>query len=598
MSENKTYNKFSIQNGDRTETLLDLSNDGVDEENLLLGVTAHDNTGSPIVGSYRGGGVDGTVVTVNGVRQDSWEANTKSSATNLENGDGIGSLVQVRVSSEGEKRKALAYQRASSAFGGNTQAGQSFDEWLVDNPDGTQEEYNEVHSFAFSNGELTKAPGRSSHAEGNSTESKGEGSHSEGKTTKSTNAFAHSEGSYTEANGNSAHSEGDHAKANGTGSHAEGAYTIASGNYAHAEGSYTEASGSAAHAEGDHTTASKWLAHAEGRETLASGNAAHAEGFGTKAQYDYQHASGKFNANKSNTLYEVGNGTSDSNRKNAFEVYTDGHAEVQTQGNSPNSVVIKSELDTKVDKRSGGQKVYVNDENGNTTILGYSEGPYTDTIAKRDSSGCLYTQNPTAGLMCVNKQYVDNSFLAKSPSTTASAAATIYGKNSSGAPYLYNATEQNALAHSIAQRNATGGIVVGYPMQDNEAASKAYVDTAVAGAGGSLYFHQLGGWVSNSGEQYGMGIYQLSLISTSSTPITTPNEFYASCEGIIGGVYIDFDRGTNKAVIGFAGLDIADQYYLRLYTPEIEDPSSLMWGFPQELISAMLAENTDTVSEL
>lgn len=40
-------------------------------------------------------------------------------------------------------------------------------------------------------------------------------------------------------------------------------------------------------------------------------------------------------------LSSVGNGSSDNNRSNAFEVYKDGHAEVQTMGNTDNSVVTK-----------------------------------------------------------------------------------------------------------------------------------------------------------------------------------------------------------------------------------------------------------------
>lgn len=90
--------------------------------------------------------------------------------------------------------------------------------------------------------------------------------------------------------------------------------------------------------------------HAEGRFTTASGRYSHAQNLYTIAGYDNQTAMGKYNSNKTNTLLEVGNGTSEQDRSNAFEVYNDGHAEVQTQGSTDNSVVIKSELENKQDK--------------------------------------------------------------------------------------------------------------------------------------------------------------------------------------------------------------------------------------------------------
>ena len=44
------------------------------------------------------------------------------------------------------------------------------------------------------------------------------------------------------------------------------------------------------------------------------------------------------------SLFAVGNGTSETDRKNAFEVYDDGHAEVQTQGATENSVVTNAKF--------------------------------------------------------------------------------------------------------------------------------------------------------------------------------------------------------------------------------------------------------------
>lgn len=54
---------------------------------------------------------------------------------------------------------------------------------------------------------------------------------------------------------------------------------------------------------------------------------------------------GRYNAINSSALLQVGNGSS-AGVKTAFSVFNDGHAEVQTQGTTDNSVVIKSELPT------------------------------------------------------------------------------------------------------------------------------------------------------------------------------------------------------------------------------------------------------------
>lgn len=54
---------------------------------------------------------------------------------------------------------------------------------------------------------------------------------------------------------------------------------------------------------------------------------------------------GRYNAINSSALLQVGNGSS-AGAKTAFSVFNDGHAEVQTQGTTDNSVVIKSELPT------------------------------------------------------------------------------------------------------------------------------------------------------------------------------------------------------------------------------------------------------------
>lgn len=145
----------------------------------------------------------------------------------------------------------------------------------------------------------------------------------EGYQSEASGSYSHAEGQSSVASGGVSHSEGSSTQATGYFSHAEGSYSIASGNISHAEGSGTTASTDNAHAEGDRTTASGISAHAEGQSTTASGTRSHAQNNSTVAGYSDQTAIGVHNDNKSENLFEIGNGTSN-NPSNAFTVNRSG----------------------------------------------------------------------------------------------------------------------------------------------------------------------------------------------------------------------------------------------------------------------------------
>lgn len=241
-------------------------------------------------------------------------------------------------------------------------------------------------------GYATLSQGRVSHSEGNSTISQGAYSHAEGIQTKAIGEESHSEGLRTEAGGLASHSEGIDTKSAALGSHSEGSNTqiknaipsggggggggdtplpdpswsaddhigeyahteggstIAYGYCAHAEGFGNVAFGHYSHAEGWHTTAgavdssnNKLLgygAHAEGRETKALADYSHAEGYRTIANYQYQTVVGTYNENKSDTLFEVGNGEN-GNTSNAFEVYKDGTLGIPNFDSNGNKIGMK-----------------------------------------------------------------------------------------------------------------------------------------------------------------------------------------------------------------------------------------------------------------
>ena len=136
--------------------------------------------------------------------------------------------------------------------------------------------------------------------------------------------FSVAEGYNITASGDYSHAEGYSSVASGDYSHAEGLGTNADGSQSHAEGNETNARGANSHAEGSQTSAYGGASHAEGYYTNAQGDYSHAGGYYTTAYFDYQTVIGKHNNNKSTTLFEVGNGTSNNAKSNAFEVYSDG----------------------------------------------------------------------------------------------------------------------------------------------------------------------------------------------------------------------------------------------------------------------------------
>lgn len=112
-----------------------------------------------------------------------------------------------------------------------------------------------------------------------------------------------------------------------------GTNSTASGSYSYAEGNSSVASGAGSHAEGYNTTASAQYSHSEGYQTTASGLHSHAEGRSSTAQRRSQHVIGEYNVldtEGGGVLYKgkyidiVGNGTSTSERSNAYTLDWDG----------------------------------------------------------------------------------------------------------------------------------------------------------------------------------------------------------------------------------------------------------------------------------
>ena len=135
----------------------------------------------------------------------------------------------------------------------------------------------------------------------------------------------------------------------GVASHREGKNTLAFGDFSHAEGEETQAQGQSSHAEGGKTAAIGIASHTEGAFTIATGQQAHAEGYSTIAKNFAQHAEGFFNKGESNeTVHETGIGLADDDRKNGFEIFTNGDVkapeqtfESQKNGDGTNLVTVE-----------------------------------------------------------------------------------------------------------------------------------------------------------------------------------------------------------------------------------------------------------------
>lgn len=181
----------------------------------------------------------------------------------------------------------------------------------------------------WKNIDLNEGAGEYSHQEGNETQASGNYSHAEGQNTEATGTSSHSEGSYTKASGAASHSEGWGSQATSEGAHAEGEYTQATGKGSHAEGQNSVASGWFSHAGGSNTTSIGYASRAIGEYTRTTSMRSLASGYYTTANIDSQTVIGEYNvlsniSDSSKEIFVIGNGTSDSNRGNAFKVRMNG----------------------------------------------------------------------------------------------------------------------------------------------------------------------------------------------------------------------------------------------------------------------------------
>ena len=178
------------------------------------------------------------------------------------------------------------------------------------------------------------------------------------------------------------------------------------------------------------------------------------------------------------------------------------------------------------------RRAYAVNTNGTQLMLdvGYSNDAVNQTLAVRDVYGSLYvpdssigkTYNFASGEEAVNRNYVDNNCVAKK-TVTAEQILTIK-PNGTTDSLSFNIVPAQ---WNIVRRDGNSQIeVVETPTADNHAASKKYVDTAVASVSGS----DLSDYIKKSAfnSSYGMKISNgyVMLNAASESDITTGTNTY------------------------------------------------------------------------
>lgn len=119
---------------------------------------------------------------------------------------------------------------------------------------------------------------------------------------------------------------------------------------------------------------------------------------------------GHYNKPVANGLMEIGNGTSNTDRKNAFVVLEDGRAKVQTAPKDANDVVIKQYADdnfVKINKPIAGTYAYVCSKDNYSTVYKIAVEPEAWTIPGRKDGGRIEVGDPVDNSDATTKSYVD-----------------------------------------------------------------------------------------------------------------------------------------------------------------------------------------------
>ena len=215
-----------------------------------------------------------------------------------------------------------------------------------------------------------------------------------------TGSYALASGWNTQALGDWSTATGRQTRAEGDGSFATGWQNMALGDYSVVMGRETIASGSRSVAMGMETSAVNIAAFSMGNGTYAGGRYSSAMGINTRSDAQASFAVGKFNAGggdpdnwvATDPLFEVGNGSGVSDRKNAFTVLKNGNV-----GIGETSPTAKLEVDGTIrsnDLAGVGERNVVADANG-ILIIGAGGG---GSSLWSDNGGDIYYNSGKVGV--------------------------------------------------------------------------------------------------------------------------------------------------------------------------------------------------------
>ena len=227
---------------------------------------------------------------------------------------------------------------------------------------------------------------------------------------------------------------------------------------------------------GKKNEASGTEAFAIGVVNKAKGSRSFTAGHGNIANGYAQTIVGLFNEETDKTTYQgaakelfiVGNGVSDTTRSNAFVVYKDGHAEVQTMGATNNSVATKEYVDNKsnkkvfmdIDPKDSGQW----DKFNSTWVLNYEEkeDPNDMSMPIINSATCLVDADIlNYSMFQVDMQY--DGFLYYS--------SHIFAQNSTDGCLFSDAYNEYTVLNGGSMYGSNTGfhsIYISYPISDGE----------------------------------------------------------------------------------------------------------------------------------
>ncbi|MGC1471108.1 MAG: hypothetical protein WA775_00840, partial [Psychroserpens sp.] len=226
----------------------------------------------------------------------------------------------------------------ASAFGRNTQA---IGNYSVAMGNGAESQ----GDFSFAFGDESEAQGENSIAMGDDAFATNDYAVAIGRDALASGQSSLATGYNTTASGDYSTAMGSNTTATFASSTAMGSNTIASSSNSTAMGENTTASGLSSTAMGGDTTASGAYSTATGRNSTALGVYSTAMGFNTKSDSFRSIALGSFNIgggmpsswSSTDPLFEIGNGTLDTDRNNALTVLKNGNVGIGT--NAPQELV-------------------------------------------------------------------------------------------------------------------------------------------------------------------------------------------------------------------------------------------------------------------